>query len=238
MRALLSFLWSNWRIGLAFAASVAAATGLVGAWVTPRGPVTASQALASMGAALVIGMAAGLSMGSRWSLLVTPVVFAAVFELSRLKIDGPTVDGIHLGSTYGIIAFVVGRVVHGLLVLVPMILGTAYGIWLAACLGKDPSAAMGAAGWTLAGLVTLAVVLLAVFVARPASTHSLAIPVYVVIGEHEARGRAVLAAEWFESLRAPSKEMITFKGSGHRPLFEDPMAFATLMNALLVDTYR
>ena len=54
---------------------------------------------------------------------------------------------------------------------------------------------------------------------------SLQVPVYIVIGKHEARGRAILANEWFEMLKAPSKEMITFEHSGHRPLFEEPAAF-------------
>jgi pimeloyl-ACP methyl ester carboxylesterase len=62
---------------------------------------------------------------------------------------------------------------------------------------------------------------------------SLEVPVYVVIGIHEARGRALLANEWFEMLEAPSKEMIVFEHSGHRPLFEEPAAFAEVMKRVL-----
>ena len=51
--------------------------------------------------------AAGMAMRSRWSLIVTPVVFAAVFELVRIG-GGPTVDAPR-ASTYGVIAFVAGR---------------------------------------------------------------------------------------------------------------------------------
>ena len=109
-------------------------------------------------------------------MLVTPAVFVVVFELARLGVDGPTVDGIHLDSTYGVIAFVLGRLVHGVFVLAPMILGTVYGVWLAARLGRDASATMGAVGWTLTGLVTLALVVVAVFVARPATTHPIVGP--------------------------------------------------------------
>ncbi len=87
-----------------------------------------------------------------------------------LGIDGPTVDGIHLGSTYGIIAFVLGRLVPGILVLLPMILGAAYGVWFAGRLGNDASAPTGAVGWTLMGLATLALIAVAVLVARPATT--------------------------------------------------------------------
>lgn len=67
---------------------------------------------------------------------------------------------------------------------------------------------------------------------------SLDVPVYGVIGKHEARGRAVLANEWLEMLEAPSKEMIVFEYSGHRPLFEEPAAFASIMTRILHDTLR
>ena len=96
MRKVLEYV-SEWQIRLAAVVGGAVVAGLISAWLTPRGPVTAPEALVSMATALVIGVAAGLVMGSRWSILVTPVVFVVVFELARLGIDGPTVDGIHLG---------------------------------------------------------------------------------------------------------------------------------------------
>ena len=65
---------------------------------------------------------------------------------------------------------------------------------------------------------------------------SLDVPVYVVIGAHEARGRAVLAEEWYAMLDAPSKELITFEHSGHRPSFEQPAAFASIMTRVLAET--
>jgi hypothetical protein len=37
-------------------------------------------------------------------MLLAPVVFAAVFELTRIGAVGATVDGIHPGSPYGLIA--------------------------------------------------------------------------------------------------------------------------------------
>jgi pimeloyl-ACP methyl ester carboxylesterase len=66
---------------------------------------------------------------------------------------------------------------------------------------------------------------------------SLEVPVYIVIGRHEARGRAVLADEWFDMLEAPSKERIVFQHSGHRPSFEEPAVFASLMTRILDETY-
>ncbi|MGD9029406.1 MAG: alpha/beta hydrolase, partial [Anaerolineae bacterium] len=143
---------------------------LIGAWLTPRGPVTTPQALVSMIAALVIGVGTGLVMGSRWSILVTPAVFVGVFELARLGFDGPTVDAIHLGSTYGVIAFVLGRGVHALLVLVPMVVGSLYGVTMAACLGHDTAGALGTIGWFFSGAADLGLIALAVLIARPATT--------------------------------------------------------------------
>ncbi len=63
------------------------------------------------------------------------------------------------------------------------------------------------------------------------------VPVFMVMGEHEARGRAVLANEWYQMLDAPSKELIIFEHSGHRPLFEEPVVFVSLMTRALASTH-
>jgi pimeloyl-ACP methyl ester carboxylesterase len=150
--------------------ALAAGFGLISAWLTPRGPITTSEALISIGAALVVGAGAGLVLANRWSILVTPVVFAVVFELARLGVEGPTVDAINFSGMYGIFAFVLGRVVHGLLVLVPLALGSVYGFSLARRLGNTTSAPMGGLDWTLTGVTTLAIAAMAFFIAIPAST--------------------------------------------------------------------
>lgn len=64
------------------------------------------------------------------------------------------------------------------------------------------------------------------------------VPVYVLLGAHEARGRAVPAKEWFEMLEAPSKEMVVFERSGHRPHFEQPEEFVALLKRVVAETYR
>ena len=170
MSKLLKTFWSDWRIGLAAVVILAVITGLVSAWLTPRGPVTTAQTLVTMVAALVVGIVAGVAMGNRWSMLIAPVVSVAVFELARLGVEGPTVDAIHLGSTYGIIAFVLGRFFHAIVALVPMVLGAAYGVWLASLLGREPAVRMGIFGWAVTGLTTLGLVALAVAFARPGGT--------------------------------------------------------------------
>jgi pimeloyl-ACP methyl ester carboxylesterase len=141
---------------------------LLSAWLTPRGPITTSEALVTMAAALAVGTFAGWVSGSRWSAVVTPVTFLVVFELARLGTIGPTVDGIRLGSMYGVVAFAVGRGVHGLLTLLPTVLGAMYGVQLAAWLGRTGVAGLGVAGWVVVVPLTLGIVAVAFLLASPA----------------------------------------------------------------------
>jgi len=63
------------------------------------------------------------------------------------------------------------------------------------------------------------------------------VPVYLIQGEHEARGRAQPAQEWFNKLQAPTKRLITFDTAGHRTLFEEPEQFhAFMINTVLTET--
>ena len=101
----------------------AGAYGLVAGWWTPRGPITTFEALAAIVISLLIGVFAGVVMRSRWAMLLAPVTFVAVFELARIGTVGPLVDGIRLGSPFGVLAFALGRGLHGVLALVPMLLG-------------------------------------------------------------------------------------------------------------------
>lgn len=170
------FVWGDWRIGVGVAAGVTALTASICAWWMPRGPMTTVQALAAMLIGAAVGAAAGLAMRSRWAMLVAPAVFVAVFELVRINADGPTVDAIHPGSTYGLLALAVGRGFHGLVGLVPMLLGATLGAALAreAHGGSSNRPSRGRAGLygrrVVAGLATLGLLALAVGIARPAST--------------------------------------------------------------------
>ena len=67
---------------------------------------------------------------------------------------------------------------------------------------------------------------------------SLEVPVYLVQGRHEARGRAGLAKEWFAALDAPRKRLITFERSGHKPSFEEPERFHTVMTKMVLASTR
>ncbi|EXF26124.1 peptidase [Nesterenkonia sp. AN1] len=153
-----------------FAVLLVAAAGLLAAWATPRGPLSAAQVLWSMLGALGVGMLAGALLRSRWSMLVTPVTFLIVFELARLGTTGATVEEIRLDSIIGALGFVSGRGVHGLLVLVPMVLGCRLGVEVAARRRSESAARMTKWGWAGVLLVGVAVLALAALIARPAST--------------------------------------------------------------------
>jgi pimeloyl-ACP methyl ester carboxylesterase len=164
------------RVGAAGALAVVVLDGVLTGWATPRGPVTTVQSLAAIALGLAVGTAAGLLSRSRWAILLAPVTFAAVFELTRLGTNGPLEDGIQLGTTYGVIAFVLGRGLHAVLALLPMMLGAVLGAALARRLDDDDSDRNGwarAARWGRRGvtlLVGIGLVALTAGLARPAST--------------------------------------------------------------------
>jgi proline iminopeptidase len=159
---------------------VGAASGwglLAGLW-TPRGPVTTGQALTAMAVALLLGAAAGVAMRSRWAMLLSPAVFIVVFELVRMGTDGPTVDGPHT-SPYGLLALIVGRGFHGILALVPMLLGASLG---AAAARRRNGVTPRRHGWGrlgahlrigVAALTTVGLIVLTLALLRPASTASI-----------------------------------------------------------------
>lgn len=64
----------------------------------------------------------------------------------------------------------------------------------------------------------------------------LQVPVYLLEGEHEARGRAIPAREWFDALDAPTKAWVDIPSAGHRPNFEQPDRFAEVMHTVLAET--
>lgn len=166
-------LWDDPRVRWSVGVAVPVGYGLLAGVWTPRGPLTTFAALSAMALGLATGLLVGVVTRSRWAMLLAPVVFVAVFEIVRLDLTGPTVDGIHLTSTYGILAFIVGRGFHGLLTLLPMLLGASLG---AGAVRRKRQGARRHASFGLwvrriiAGTTALAVVLLGVFVARPATT--------------------------------------------------------------------
>ena len=167
--------------GIAATVIVAAGWGLLAGWWTPRGPITTLHALAAITASLAVGVLGGWLMRSRWAMLLTPVLFAAVFELTRATTAGPLVDGIRLdgGGIFGLLAFILGRGLHAVLALLPMILGAALGAGFAR---RQTEGRPRTHGWARAGRVirrliaaVAAVALLALTagISRPASTDAI-----------------------------------------------------------------
>jgi hypothetical protein len=92
------------RVGLRVAGLLVAITwGVIAGWWTPRGPVTTTQALASIAISLVVGFLAGWLTRSRWAMLLAPALSAATVEVARIGYVGPTVDRPHF-SALGILA--------------------------------------------------------------------------------------------------------------------------------------
>jgi proline iminopeptidase len=175
--ALLRAMVADKRLAWGLALLAAVGYGLLAGWWTPRGPMSTFEGLSAMGLALLVGTVAGFLLRTRWAMLVAPVTFAAIFELARLGASGPTVDGIHLGSTYGIMAIALGRGVHALLALLPMVLGAALGAALARrrLSTRRPRRGFlsGLGLWLRRGVAVatgLVLVAVAAFVARPATT--------------------------------------------------------------------
>ena len=167
------------RLGpLAATMAVAGGWGVLAGWWTPRGPITTVQALTAIAVSLAVGAVGGWWMRNRWAMLLTPVIFAAVFELVRASTAGPLVDDIRLGGgAFGILAFVLGRGLHAFLTLLPLILGAAIG---AGSARHHIEGRQRTHGWARAGLlarrvttgvVAAALLALTVGISRPASTN-------------------------------------------------------------------
>jgi proline iminopeptidase len=167
---------ASWRTAAA-TAGLSALAGLAVALVMPRGPVTSAQALGLLASSLLVGTVAGLVMRSRWAVLVAPLAHLAAFELGRWGTIGPTVSSLELGSAYGILAVVVGRVLYVLAGPVPLALGASAGAALAQRLAGAPAEARRRTGRTglyarrTATILTTAVLVgLVAAVLWPAST--------------------------------------------------------------------
>ena len=156
----------GWTLGLA------ALSGVVFALVLPRGATTQGQALALLTGGLGVGLLAGAVFRSRWALLIAPL-FHAAFHLLTLEfvhptLLGPTVGVIRLNEVYGVLAFLLGRGLYGLVVLVPMVLGASLGVFLAR--RKTETRRGARAHWIVPGLIVVVLAALIVQIALPART--------------------------------------------------------------------
>ena len=161
---ILPALTGDWH-RLAAAAAVALLLGLLSAFLMPRGPVIAQDGLLVMGIGLAVGVLTGVLVRRAWAIVPVGLSYLVALELGRIDASGPTLDLIRLDNTLGLMALVVSRGLHGVLLLVPMLFGTALGLRLRSA---DGSRRRGLPiGTTILGAATLG---LAVLVAMPAST--------------------------------------------------------------------
>ncbi len=111
---LIQWIWSSWINGATLAIVLAGGVGFTLSKVMPRGPVDAAQTLVVMAVCLATGILAGFALPSRWGVILALLSHVAAYELGRMGAVGPTVDLPRLDSTYGILAFVLGRGFHAL----------------------------------------------------------------------------------------------------------------------------
>jgi pimeloyl-ACP methyl ester carboxylesterase len=152
----------NRWLGAAASVGLGALTAVGSSVPMPRGPVTAGQGLVVIGVSVLIGVATGYVMRSRWAMLLAPLAYIAAYELARLGIAGASLEAFRFDSIYGIAAFAAGRGFHALLAVLPMVVGVSIGLAIARprrLLALVPT-----------GILSLAVIGLAVLVALPAST--------------------------------------------------------------------
>jgi proline iminopeptidase len=155
--------------------AVAGGAGLLLGSAMPRGPLSTSEALVGMATCAVVGAVVGALVRSRWSLLLAPVVFGVAFEIVRIAAAGPTVDAPRW-SVLGGVAFVLGRGVDAVLLLLPMVVGATWGgAWARRQHEVPASRTARSHRWAtartiVAGLLTGGLVVLAVVLARPAAT--------------------------------------------------------------------
>jgi len=170
MTQFLTSIWEHRWAGAAVTAGIAALAGLLVALTMPHGPATAPQALVVMALGLLVGLAAGLAMHSRWALLVAPLAYVIAVELAHRGVAGPTVGAIRLDGTFGILALILGRGFHGLVGLLPMLIAAEFGVRLARALSDQPAWPHSFIGWLPAALAAAALIALAIAIALPART--------------------------------------------------------------------
>ena len=138
-------MWRDRRVAALAAVAGTGVTAAVLALVMPRGPITGGQVVAALLGCFGVGVLAGFLLRSRWAMLLAPVVFVVVFELVRLDAVGPSVDRPRLDLSIGVIVFVLGRVFSDFVMLVPMVVGAAFGAGCGASV-CGPSGRRGAGG--------------------------------------------------------------------------------------------
>ena len=161
----------NRPLEIGVAAGSTALAALLSAITMPHGPATSAQVWIVMVSSLTAGLIGGLALRTRWAMLLLPLVYVVAIELARLNVAGATTGAIRLDNAYGLLALVTGRGFHGLVALLPLVLGAGLGVAVAR-LQAAPDVTPFRAFWQQPLLVLLAlpVLALAILNAIPART--------------------------------------------------------------------
>jgi hypothetical protein len=137
----------------------------------PFGPITNTQVWIVMLSSLAVGLFAGWLARTSWAMLLAPLTYIIIFELVRSNGLVPTTGALRLDNSYGLLALIMGRGFHGLVGLLPMVLGAGLGLFLARANSRHP-ASTGSTFLKAAPLVILGIVVVAVAIlnAIPART--------------------------------------------------------------------
>ncbi|MEB3179410.1 MAG: alpha/beta hydrolase [Nostocaceae cyanobacterium] len=166
-------LWHNPPMAGAIATVTAVLVGVVVSRTLPHGSATATQALTLMVVGLLLGGIAGLVMRSPWAMVLATTAYIFTIEIGQLYTAGPTVGAIRLDEAFGILAFLLGRGFHGLVGVLPMILGANLGVAIALHLSRDrlPNHTSNQPSWwIITGMLALGLLVFALVIARPATT--------------------------------------------------------------------
>ncbi len=164
--------WADRRVTLTGAVTISALSGVLAAALMPRGPATRAQTLALLAGLLLVGAGVGVLLRSRWAVLLAPAGHLVGFEVARatlFDIEGVLFGPVQLGTSAGVLLFVIGHVFYGVVAALPLMLGATGGTALARRLMPRParpprSRARRIAGHTSRGLRVLLTALLAVCV--------------------------------------------------------------------------
>ena len=174
---ILELVWKQRWVGIMSSIVIAAMAGVMVALTMPYGPATAEQALIVMLGSLIVGLAAGLVTRSWWALLLAPAAHIVAIEIARFDTAGATVGAVRLDNTFGILALITGRGFHGLVGILPMLLGVGIGVILAGRLAATPEMTAASTSfwrvllrWTPGVILAIGLAALAVVIALPAST--------------------------------------------------------------------
>ncbi|HEX6336742.1 MAG TPA: alpha/beta fold hydrolase [Jiangellaceae bacterium] len=172
----------NRWVGVAIAATVSIISGWLTAVFMPRGPITPTGVVVAMVVGFAVGATAGFVLKSRWAILLAPLVFVAAFEIARIGAVGPSVDQPDFSTELGLYMAVLGRGFHGLIQLLPMMVGAAAGAGLARRARAAPAAAKGwrrIALWSRRGVTVLAaagLITVGIVMTRPGITEPISAP--------------------------------------------------------------